>query len=144
MVIDSSEHVVSLNSYQIEDWADGADVINVEWVDSASQYLAGADGKGIQIMNPSKAIKLTLKVKQTGADAKWLNDQYNLQRNNIRGFTPLVLSAKDLLNQDTAWGKKGYFVDGSPWTRGNGHNATTFAIVFHSGGMTLTEGFDPA
>lgn len=144
MVIDSSEHVVNLSSYQIEDWADGADVINVEWVDSASQYLAGADGKGIQIMNPSKAIKLTLKVKQTGADAKWLNDQYNLQRNNIRAFTPLVLSAKDLLNQDSAWGKKGYFVDGTPWTRGNGHNATTFAIVFHSGGMNLTEGFDPS
>lgn len=142
MLIDPSECVVGLNSVQLSDWADGNDVISVEWVDSASTYLAGADGKGIQILNPSKAIKLTLKVKQNGTDAKYLNDQYNLQRNNIRGFTPFVLQAKDLLNQDLAWGKKGYFTDGSPWIRGNGHNATTFTILFHSGGMTLTEGYD--
>lgn len=142
MIIDSSECVLSLNGVQLSDWADGADVIDVQWVDPASTYLAGADGGGIQILNPSKAIKLTIKVKQSGPDAKWLNDQYNLQRNNIRGFVPFVLQAKDLLNQDIAWGKKGYFTDGSPWTRGNGHNPTTFAIVFHQGGMQLTEGFD--
>lgn len=142
MIIDSSECVLSLNSVQLGDWADGTDVINVEWVDPASTYLAGADGKGIQILNPSKAVRLTLKVKSSGPDAKFLNDQYNLQRNNIRGFTPFVLQAKDLLNQDLAWGKKGYFTDGSPWTRGNGHNAAQFSIVFHDGGMTLTEGFD--
>lgn len=142
MLIDPSECVVGLNGVQLSDWADGSDVISVEWVDSASTYLAGADGNGIQILNPSKAIKLTLKVKQNGTDAKYLNDQYNLQRNNIRGFTPFVLQAKDLLNQDLAWGKKGYYTDGSSWTRGNGHNPATFVILFHSGGMTLTEGYD--
>ncbi|MFJ1118007.1 hypothetical protein, partial [Bacillus thuringiensis] len=93
MIIDSSECVLSLNGVQLSDWADGADVIDVQWVDPASTYLAGADGNGIQIMNPSKAIKLTIKVKQNGPDAKWLNDQYNLQRNNIRGFVPFVLQA---------------------------------------------------
>lgn len=142
MIIDSSQIVVNLSSYQIDDWADGTDVIDVQWVDPASSYLAGADGGGIQIMNPSKAIRLTLKVKANGANAKWLNDQYNLQRNNIKGFTPLSLSATDLLNSDKAWGKKGYFTDGSPWTRGNGHNATQFSIIFHTGGMDLTPGFD--
>ena len=139
-VFDPKQVVVLLDGREISDWADGSDVISAEHSAGAGEYTIGANGKGVFVANPDKSLKLQLKIKQHSEDNKFLTDLFYKQKNSIKTFTPVTLSIRDLINDDTVTAVKGYFVDAHTYVRGVGHNAVTHTIVFESGEIKLETG----
>lgn len=139
-VFDPKEIIVLLDGYEIDDWADGSDVVQFTSSSDAGEWVIGADGKGVFIANTDKSGTLTLKVKQHSANNAYLNRLFNQQKNRIKAFVPMTLAIRDLLNGDVVTATKGYFTTPPSFTRGQGHNAKTWTIKFEQGSMHLEEG----
>jgi len=132
---------VLLNGYEISDWADGSDVIGYKAVTDAGAFTMGANGTGVFVVNPDKSHALALKIKQHSPDNKHLSDLFRQQREQIKGFTPFTLEIRDLLNEDVATGTGGFFTTPTEFTRGAGHNAHTWTIVFEVGDIKQEKGW---
>lgn len=139
---DPSQVSLLLNGYEVKDYADGTDVINVVHAVAAGSYTIGATGKGVFVANPDRSGTLTLKLHQHGPDNKWLNDRLLTQRNSLKTFEPFTLEIRDLLNEDLVTGLKGYFTDLPAFTRGAGVNAKQWAIAFERVDIKLEKGAD--
>ncbi|OOF40941.1 hypothetical protein BKK47_02615 [Rodentibacter mrazii] len=139
-IFDPKQVVVLLDGKEISDWSDGSDVINATNQVDAGQLIIGANGTGVFIANPDKSGKLTLKIKQHSADNAYLNKLFNQQKNSIKTFMPFTLAIRDLINDDVVTATKGYFTTPTPYTRGNGHNAQTWTIVFEQMTINLEQG----
>lgn len=139
-IFDPKQVVVLLDGKEISDWSDGSDVINATNQVDAGQMVIGANGTGIFIASPDKSGKLTLKIKQHSADNAYLSKLYNQQKNSIKTYIPITLAIRDLINDDVVTATKGYFTTPSPYVRGNGHNATTWTLVFEQMTMNLEKG----
>lgn len=141
-VFDPKQVVVLLDGKEISDWADGSDVISAVNQVDAGQLVIGANGTGIYIANPDNSGKLTLKIKQHSADNAYLSKLFNQQKSSIKTFMPITLSIRDLINDDVVTATKGYFITPAQYVRGNGHNATTWTIVFEQMTMNLEKGVE--
>ncbi|AOF54432.1 hypothetical protein BKG91_09380 [Rodentibacter caecimuris] len=139
-IFDPKQVVVLLDGKEIDDWADGSDVISALNQVDAGQLIIGADGSGVFIANPDKSGKLTLKIKQHSPDNAYLNKLFNQQKNSIKTFMPFTLAIRDLINDDVVTATKGYFTTPTPYTRGNGYNAQTWTIVFEQMTINLEQG----
>ena len=139
-VFDPKQVVVLLDGKEISDWADGSDVINATNQVDAGQMVIGANGTGVFIANPDQSGKLTLKIKQHSEDNAYLSKLFNQQKTSIKTYLPMTLAIRDLINDDVVTASKGYFTTPAPYMRGNGHNATTWTIVFEKMTMNLEKG----
>lgn len=139
-IFDPKQVTVLLNGREISDWADGSDVINLTANQPAGAYTMGVGGTGVFVANPDGSGKLTLKIKQHSPDNEFLSKLFNKQKANIKIASALTLSIRDLINDDTATGVKGYFTDSPAYARGNGHNATTWVIEFERVTIKLEKG----
>lgn len=139
-VFDPKEISVLLDGREISDWADGSDVVSFAMKADAGEWVMGADGKGVFIANTDKSGTLTLKIKQHSGDNAYLSKLFNQQKNSIKTFAPLTLSVRDLLNGDVITAQKGYFTTAPTFTRGQGHNAQTWTIVFETATMNFEKG----
>ena len=106
----------------------------------AGQMVIGANGTGVFIANPDQSGKLTLKIKQHSEDNAYLSKLFNQQKTSIKTYLPMTLAIRDLINDDVVTASKGYFTTPAPYVRGNGHNATTWTIVFEKMTMNLEKG----
>lgn len=129
-VFDPKEVIVLLDGREISDWSDGSDVISAAFQTDDGEYVIGANGTGVFIANTNKSGKLTLKIKQHSEDNAYLSKLRNQQKNSIKTFTPMTLSIRDLLNGDVVTATKGYFTTPPAFTRGQGHNAEEWTMVF--------------
>lgn len=139
-VFNLNEVSVLLDGREIGDWADGADVISLNYSVDDGEYVIGADGTGIFIANTDKSGTLTLKVKQNSDDNAYLIKLRNQQKNSIKTFSPMTLSIRDLMNGDVVTATKGYFTTPPNFVRGQGHNAQTWTIKFENVVMNLEKG----
>jgi len=139
-LFDPKQVSVLINGTQIKDWADGSDVINAKNNVDAGAHTIGASGTGVFVANPDRSGTLVLKLKQHTADNKFLGGMLAQQRNSIKGFTPITLEIRDLLNQDVVVATNGYFSTPPEYTRGNGHNAETWTISFEQMDIKLERG----
>ncbi|WP_439287575.1 phage structural protein [Lonepinella sp. BR2904] len=137
---DPKQVVVLIDGTKISDWADGSDVIAFAFNADAGGYTMGADGTGVFVGNADRSGKLTLKIKQHSPDSAELMKLYNQQKNDLKGFTPITLSIRDLLNDDQLTAQNGYFTTSPTLTRGQGHNANEFVIEFEKANLNLAEG----
>jgi hypothetical protein len=137
---DPKQVTVVLGGRTFGDWSDGGDVITLEPTGDAGAPTEGADGRGVFVHNPSRAHKLTLKIKQHSEDNRILNQWHALQRSNPKAFTPLTLTVRDLLNEDAATASNGMFQGAPKLVRGNGHNGMEWSIWFETGSITLEKG----
>ncbi|VFR20212.1 Phage-related protein [plant metagenome] len=132
MQFDPNQISLLLSGVEIKDFADGADVIAVSHSGPAGAYTMGATGRGVFIANADRSGTLTLKLLQHSDDNKYLSDRLAAQRNSLKTFEPLTLEIRDLLNEDQATGLRGYFTDLPTFTRGAGHNTSTWVIAFET------------
>lgn len=132
MQFDPSQISLLLSGVEIKEFADGADVIAVAHSGPAGGYTMGATGRGVFVSNADRSGTLTLKLLQHGADNKYLADRLAAQRNSLKTFEPFTLEIRDLLNEDQVTGLRGYFTDLPTFTRGAGHNASTWVIAFEN------------
>lgn len=139
-VFDPKQVLVLLDGKEISDWADGSDVISAVNQVDAGQMIIGANGTGVFIANPDNSGKLTLKIKQHSADNAYLSKLFNQQKSSIKTFIPVTLAIRDLINDDVVTATKGYFTTPTGYTRGNGHNAQTWTLVFESMTLNLEAG----
>ncbi|AWX14148.1 hypothetical protein CEP49_06090 [Mergibacter septicus] len=139
-IFDPTQVSVLINGVQITDWADGSDVISVTRNEDVGAWTMGANGTGVFVSNPNKSGKLTLKVKQHSPDNKFLNKLLNGQQNNISSQNSISLAIRDLLNEDVVTGENGRFTTPPAYTRGNGHNPTTWTIEFEKIEIDLENG----
>ncbi len=142
MRFDPALHSVLINGYEIKDWADGGDVISYAYVTDAGAMTIGARGRGVFVANQNRSTTLTIKLLQHSPDNKFLNRLSALQRSNMKGFTALTLSIRDLINEDRASGTSGFFTTLPGLVRGNAHNDTTHVIVFEQGNIILENGVE--
>lgn len=140
MRFDPAQHSVLIDGYEFKDWGDGTDVISFQYNADAGALTVGARGRGVFVANQNRSATLTLKLLQHGPDNRFLNRRAALQRDNLKGFMPMTLTIRDLLNEDRAIGERGYFTTLPGLTRGNAHNETTWVIVFERGNIVLEEG----
>ena len=139
-VFDPKQVSVVLNGVQISDWADGADVISYTPISERATRTAGADGRGVIVLNPDNGHTLVLKIKQNSADNERLQEMCDKQSANIKSFGLLSLDIRDLLNDDLATGESGVFSNISGFVRGVGHNACEWTILFDVGTIKRTKG----
>ncbi|AVK08189.1 MULTISPECIES: phage structural protein [Pseudomonas aeruginosa group] len=139
-IYDHNQLSVLLNGYEIKDWADGADTVKFAFAKDAGEMLIGADGGGVFVASTDRSGKLTLKIRQHSEDNRYLNRLRALQDGNIKAFVPLTLEIRDLLNEDLVSATRGYFTTRPEYTRGAGHNATTWTIVFERASVNLEKG----
>lgn len=139
-IFDPKQVTVILNGKEITDWADGSDVISLTRNQPAGAYTIGVGGTGVYVANPDASGKLVLKIKQHSEDNAYLSKLYNKQKSNIKSSQPITLLIRDLLNEDSASGQKGFFTEMSGFIRGNGHNAQTWTIEFESISINLEKG----
>lgn len=139
-VFDPKQVIVILDGQEISDWGDGSDVISVTNSGDAGEMVIGADGRGVFIANPDKSGKVVLKLKQHSADNALLSRLFNQQKEDIGSFSAMQLSIRDLINNDIIRGTKGFFTTPPAYTRGKGHNPTTWTIQFETITQTLDKG----
>lgn len=140
MRFDPSQYSVLINGYEIKDWADGGDVIDLKYNKDAGTMTVGARGRGVFVANQDRSGTLTLKLLQHGPDNKFLNRLTAQQRDSLKTFQPITLAIRDLLNEDRASGVKGYFTTLPGLTRGNVANDTTHVLVFEQINIVMEEG----
>lgn len=140
MRFDPALHSVLINGYEIQDWADGGDVISYAYQNDAGTMTVGARGRGVFVANQNRSTILTLQLLQHGPANKYLNRLSSLQRTNLKSFSALTLTIRDLINEDRATGESGFFTTLPGLVRGNAHNNTTHVIVFERGNIVLEEG----
>ncbi|QQP86944.1 phage structural protein [Entomomonas asaccharolytica] len=139
-VFDPKQISVIINDVQIEDWADGSDVVSYTRNSELATRTAGADGTGTFIINPDKGYTLVIKLKQNSPDNVRMQQMQKQQENNLKTFGLLTLDIKDLLNEDVAFGNKGMFTNTPAFTRGVGDNPSEWTIIFDKGGITQANG----
>ncbi|MDN7790444.1 DUF3277 family protein [Burkholderia contaminans] len=137
---DPKQVSVLINGVPIDDWADGGDVIQAEHNADAGALTIGANGKGVFVANPDESGKLTLKIKQHSPNNKFLTGLQTQQRTNLKAFTPLELSIRDLLNDDVVTASKGYFTTLPKYVRGTAHNPHEWVIAFETMNIKLENG----
>ena len=91
-VFDPKQVIVLLDGKEIQDWADGSDVISAVNQVDAGQMVIGANGTGVFIANPDNSGKLTLKLKQHSEDNAYLSKLFNQQKSSIKTFIPFTLA----------------------------------------------------
>src|SRR5690606_14326038 len=139
-IYDHNQLSVLINGYEIRDWADGADVLKLEFAKAAGEMKMGSNGSGVFVANADRSATLTLKLKQHSPDNKFLNKLRVLQDSNLKAFLPLTLEVRDLLNEDLVSATKGYFTTRPSYTRGNAVNDTSWVIVFERASVNLEQG----
>ncbi|KUZ70671.1 MULTISPECIES: phage structural protein [Burkholderia cepacia complex] len=137
---DPKQVSVLINGVPIDDWSDGADVIQAEYNADAGTLTMGGNGTGIFVASADDSGKVTLKVKQHSPNSKYLNALRIQQQTNLKSFTPLELNIRDLLNDDVVTASKGYFTTRPKYTRGTSHNPTEWVMVFEKLNMDLEKG----
>ncbi|AOJ86729.1 hypothetical protein WS87_08610 [Burkholderia sp. MSMB0856] len=139
-VFDPKQVSVLINGVPIDDWSDGADVIQAEYNTDAGATTIGANGKGVFVASANQSGKVTLKIKQHSPDNKYLNGLRTQQETRLKSFTPLELNIRDLLNEDVVTASKGFFTTRPKFARGDGHNPTEWVIEFETLNMELEKG----
>ncbi|MGF6878358.1 phage structural protein [Paraburkholderia sp. MM5477-R1] len=137
---DPKQVSVLINGVPIDDWSDGADVIQAEYNADAGALTVGANGTSIFVASADDSGQVTLKIKQHSPNSKYLNALRVQQQSNLKTFTPLELNIRDLLNDDVVTASKGYFTTRPKYTRGAGHNPTEWVMVFETLNMNLEKG----
>ena len=128
-IYDPKQMQVLINGVEVDDYADGADVIKAVQNAEAGAWTIGADGGGVFVADANESATFTLKLRQHGETNKTLSELYRKQKKSLKGFTPLRVTIRDLINEDVVTGEMGYFTAAPEFIRGAGHNATTWTIV---------------
>lgn len=139
-VFDPKEVSVLLDGREIDDWADGADVISANYQADDGEIVIGANGTGVFIANTNNSGVLVLKIKQHSEDNAHLIKLRNQQKKRIKTFAPMTLAIRDLMNGDVVTATKGYFTTPPSFVRGQGHNAQTWTFVFEQMEINLEKG----
>lgn len=131
---------LSLNARAITGFtADAA--ISLAATKDAGAWTMGASGKGVWTANPDTSGTLTLTLMQNHPDNAWLSQQFALQRNNLRAFTPFSLVLRDLLNSDIVTASNGMFTTPPTIARGSDVGNCVWKIMFESVQFTLAPGY---
>ena len=137
-VYDPDQISVLIGDYRITEFDGSADAISAKMNGDRGE-LVMAGSKGVFVRKTDRSGTLTLKLKQHGADIKYLNDLMDSQE-DLKSFTPLSLKIQDLLNQDKVSGDKGFFTVNPDFNRGEGHNPNSFTIAFERMSIKLEKG----
>lgn len=129
-VYDHKYCVLTLNGYELGDFAESGNVVSINNASNAGEYTIGATGKGVWVASGNQSGTLTIQLLQHSKDNAYLDILRNQQINSLKSFTPLEMYFKDTLNGDEAVGYKGYFREPVALERGTSHNAQTYVIVF--------------
>lgn len=140
MNYDHRQISLTLSGYSVTAFDESGDSINIAAQGDVGAYTIGAAGRGVFVANGNQSGTLTLKLLQHAEDNQFLNNQYNLQVNNIKEFTPIEMYFKDTINGDEVVGTRGYFTTPPAIARGTSHNATTWTLVFEKITRKLEKG----
>ncbi len=132
---------LSLNTRAITGLTTDNDAISVAFTSDAGKWTLGANGSGVWTANSDTSGTLTLKLVQNHPDNAWLSQQFALQRNDLRAFTPFSLVIRDLLNNDLVSASNGMFSTPLKFVRGAQPNGSTWTIAFESVQFTLASGY---
>ena len=132
---------LSLNTRAITGLTTDNDAISVAFTGDAGKWTLGANGSGVWTANSDASGTLTLKLVQNHPDNAWLSQQFALQRNDLRAFTPFSLVIRDLLNNDLVSASNGMFSTPLKFVRGAQPNSSTWTIAFESVQFTLAPGY---
>lgn len=132
---------LSLNTRAITGLTTDNDAISVAFTGEAGKWTLGANGSGVWTANSDTSGTLTLKLVQNHPDNAWLSQQFALQRNDLRAFTPFSLVIRDLLNNDLVSASNGMFSTPLKFVRGAQPNGSTWTIAFESVQFTLAPGY---
>ncbi|BEM41651.1 hypothetical protein SME13J_02700 [Serratia marcescens] len=142
MKYDHKQSVLTLSSYSITAFDESGDSLSIGPVGDIGAYTIGAGGRGVFVSTGNESGTLTLKLLQHSPDNAFLSNQYNLQVNSLKAFTPIEMYFKDTINGDEAVGTRGYFTTRPTTARGTSHNATTWTITFEKVTTQYAEGLN--
>lgn len=122
-----SNTIVLLNGFEVTEWDEGDDVINIERrVDSAIDVMS-ADGVMSVALSADKSGVFSYRLQQTSPTNLILTNLLNSQENGA--FVPIFTQFKDTGGVDLASGTQGYIRKGPPVTRGAGLNGQLWEVV---------------
>lgn len=140
MKYDHNQSVLALSGYNITAFDETGDSVSIAPAGDVGAYTIGSSGSGVFIATGNQSGTLTIKLLQHSEDNQFLSNQYNLQVNSLKAFTPIEMYFKDTINGDAVVGTRGYFTTPPTIARGTAHNATTWTITFEKITTNYTKG----
>lgn len=119
--------VVLVNGFEITEWDEGDDAINIERrVDSAIDVM-GNDGVMAVSLSADKSGVFSFRLQQTSSSNATFTALLNSQENGA--FVPIFVQFKDTGGNDLASGTQGYIRKAAPAARGSGINGQLWEVV---------------
>lgn len=129
---------LSLDGRLISDWADGADLLQINPSADIGALTEGTN-RSVFVVTNKRSVQVVLTLLQNSPDAKYLNDKIK-QQGNLKTYTPIQGYYKDTVNGDQIMLTNGWFTAKPAYVRGNAHNNMVYTITFESEDRILTEG----
>lgn len=140
MRFDLKQVAVLISGREINEFADGADSLDVSPLADVGALTIGANGHGVFTKTNNNAVRLTMNLLQNSEDNEYLCELYNRQEKRFKNFKALELYIEDTLNGDVYTASEGYFTIRPSFTRGNQTNSSTWVIDFVNGETKLAKG----
>ena len=119
--------IVLVQGFEITEWDEGDDVINIERrVDSALDVV-GVDGTMTVAISGDKSGVMGFRLQQSSSSNVTFTALINAQENGA--FVPVFVQFKDTGGNDLASGTQGYIRKNPTVTRGGGLNGQLWEIV---------------
>ena len=119
--------IVLVQGFEIIEWDEGDDVINIERREDSAIDVVGADGTMTVAISADKSGVMSFRLQQTSPSNATLDALINAQENGA--FVPIFVQFKDTEGNDLASGTQGYIRKKPALTRGRGHNGQLWEIV---------------
>ena len=130
--------VLVIDGRSINDWADGADVLQINPSSDIGTLTEGIN-RSVFVSTNKNGAQLVISLLQNSPDGKFLNDRLKSQA-NLKTHSPIQAYYKDTVNGDEIKLINGWFTAKPAYVRGNGHNNMVYTITFEQEDRILTEG----
>lgn len=119
--------IVLVNGIEINEWAEGDDVIQINRLNDSIAHSIGASGEMAVAISADRSGQFVLNLQQTSSSNAYLSGLITAAENGA--FVPIFCQFKDTEGNDLASGTQGYIIRPSDMTRGTGINGQEWTII---------------
>lgn len=130
-----SNTIILVNGFELTEWDEGDDVINIERSVDSAIHVVGTDGTMTVAISADKSGVIGCRLQQTSASNITFNTLLAGQENGA--FVPIFIQFKDTGGNDLASGTQGYIRKAPAMTRGAGLNGQLWEVVVERLDMLL-------
>jgi len=111
---------------EIGGFAEGDDVISIEFDEDQFTKMIGANGDGVRVQTTNNSVTITLKLLQTSDSNKDLTSIFNLDRETGANVMPFIVSNKE--SGETIFVNNAWIQKYPTFTRGAGANSMEWVL----------------